>query len=129
MTADQPEVVLDGALAKISVGSEPGLVSGCSPGEAPNVGVGLAGISRGAINGILEEHPIDPSAARVGNPLVVDAGNGEATGELDLGDILNCGEEVLGCAININVSGQVRWLNGVGSSPRPSEVVRSRDWW
>ena len=127
MTADQLEVVLDGALARSGVGTEPGLVSGCAARDTRNVRVGIIGVYLGAINGVLEEDTVNPRAALEGGPFVVDAGNGEVTGELNLGNILNCGVEVLGGAIRIDVDEQVRRLDGVGSSAGPSKVVCSRN--
>ena len=66
-------------------------------------------------------------AAHVGDPFIVDAGYGEVTRELDLGEILNSGIQVLGGAIGVYVGEQVRRLDGVVSSARLSEVVGSRD--
>lgn len=55
------------------------------------------------------------------------AGDSEITGELNLSGILNGGEEVPGGAVRVNVDEEVRWLNGIVSSTRLSEVVRDGD--
>jgi hypothetical protein len=58
----------------------------------------------------------------------VDAGDSEVTRELNLRRILDSGPEVLGGAVSIDIGEEVRWLDGVVSSARSSEVVRGRDW-
>jgi len=58
----------------------------------------------------------------------VDAGDSKVTRELNLSNILDSGVEVLGGAINIDVGEEVRWLDGVVSSTRLSEVIRGGDW-
>ena len=107
MVADRFEVVPDGILPANVEGAEPGLVSRRGARDTINVSVGLTGVSLGAINGILEEDLFDPRAAREGSPLVVGAGDCEIARELNLSNILNCGVEVLGGAIRIDVDEQV----------------------
>jgi len=102
-----PEVVFDGGPARISVGAEPGPVSARVARHTLSVRVGFAGEGLGTFDGVFEEHPFDPSAAREGSPLIVDAGDSEVAKELDLCNILNGGAEVLEGAIGINVSEQV----------------------
>ena len=125
---DQPEVLLDGALARVSVGTEPGVVSERVPRDALNVIVRVAGVFLGVTSRGHGEHPLGIRAACEGFPLVVDAGDGEVARELNPSNILNSGAEVLGGTVGIDVGEQVRWLDGVGSSARSSKVVRSRDW-
>lgn len=57
------------------------------------------------------------------SPLVVDAGDGGNTGELDLGNGTHGGVEVFGGAIVIDIGEEVRSLDGVLSSARFGEVV------
>ena len=124
---DQPELLLDGALARVSVGTEPGVVSDRVPPNALNVIVRLAGVFLGVTTRGHAEYLLDIRATRVGFPLTVDARDGEVARELNSSNILNSGAEVLGGTVGIDVGEQVRWLDGVGSSARSSKVVRSRD--
>ena len=57
-------------------------------------------------------------AADETNPLLVNAGYGKGTGEVNLSSILNGGIDVLEGAIGIDVGEQVRRLNGVLSGAR-----------
>jgi hypothetical protein len=61
-------------------------------------------------------------------PLVVGMGDSGVTGEVDISSILNSGVGVTGGAISIDINEEVRRFDGVVSSTRLSEVVRSRDW-
>lgn len=128
VTVNQPEVVLDSVLASIGVGAEPGLVSGRGSRDTLNIRVGFAGVYLGTINGVFEEDLLEPSAVIEGSPLIADAGNSEVARERNLCDILDSGVEVLGSAVSIDISEQVRRLDGVGSGAGSSKVVRNRDW-
>ena len=55
---------------------------------------------------------------------MVYAGDGEATRELDLRDMLDGGVDVLGGTVCIEIGEEIRWLDGVGSSARSGKVVR-----
>jgi len=57
----------------------------------------------------------------------VDAGDGEATRELDLKDSLNKGVNFIEEAVNIDVDEQIRRLDGVPSRPGIGEVIGSGD--
>ena len=127
MAVDQLEVVLDGVLARSSVGTEPDLVSVRTARDTLKVRVGLAGVGLCAISGDVKLQLSDRRAEDERSPLVVGAGDGEFTRELELGNILNGGVEVLGCTVSIDVGEQVRWLDGVASMPGFSEVVSSGD--
>ena len=127
MAVDLPEVVFDIGPAKNTVGAEPGLVSVRVARHILNVRVGFAGVGLSTFDSVVEEHLFEPFAVREGSPLIVDAGDSEVARELDTRNILNSGAEVLGDAVGIDVSEQVRRLDGVVSSARSSKVVRSRD--
>ena len=64
-------------------------------------------------------------AAIEANPLLMNAGDGKGTSEVNPSSILNGGIDVLEGPISIDVGEQVRWLDGVLSRTRQSEVVRS----
>jgi len=125
-TVYQPEVVLDSLLAIISVGAEPGLVSGRGFRDTLDIGVGLAGVGLGTIDGVLEEYLFEPFAGN--NLIIADAGDSEVAGELNRCNILNSGVEALGGAVSIDISEQGRCLDGVSSCAGSSKVVCSRDW-
>jgi hypothetical protein len=57
----------------------------------------------------------------------VGAGDSEVPRELDLDNTFNSGVQVLGGPITTNGGEAVRWLDGVVSSARSSEVVGSGD--
>jgi hypothetical protein len=120
---------LDNGLAIFGVGAEPGHVPVRTRRDTSNVSVGVGGQGLGASSGE-PDHPlvVPLPAADVGFPFAVDAGDSEVTREVDLSSILNSGVQVLRGPISIDVSEEVRWLDGVVSSARPSEVVRSGDW-
>ena len=124
---DQLEAVLDGPLARSGVGAEPGNISDRAPRDIPNVPEGVFGIDLGVGSGIVELRFPGRRTTDECGPLGVDAGDSEVSRELDLSGIFNSGEEVLGGAIRIDIGEEVRWLDGVVSSPSSSEVVGSRD--
>ena len=128
MAVDLLEVRLDNDPVNGIVVAEPGPVSTRVAGHTPNVRVGFAGVSLGTLNGVVEEHPLEPFAVREGSPLIADAGDRKVTRELNLCNVLNSGMNVLGGTISIDVSEQGRWLDGVGSSAGSSKVVHNRDW-
>ena len=99
-------MLLDDALARVSVWTEPGVVSGRSARDTLNVRVGIAGVFLGVPNGGFGEHLIDIRATRPGFPFVADAGNGEVTREFNPGNFLNSGVKVLGGAIRIYIGEQ-----------------------
>lgn len=105
-TADQLVVALYGALARRGVGTKPGNESGCAARNTRNVGVGVDGIGLGPGGGGVKSRLLVSRAAVETGPLVVGAGDGEVTGELDL-SILNGGVEVLGGAISTDVGEEV----------------------
>ena len=129
MVLDQLEVALDDALPSSSVGTKPGIVSGRAARVAAKVIVGRDGIGLGASSGGVELRLSECRATDEGSPLGMDVGvgNGEVTGELDLGDVLNSGVEILGTAISVDVGEKVRCLDGVVSGPGFGEVVNSGD--
>ena len=124
---DQPEVILDDGLASSGVGTKPGPVSGRAARDTLKVSIGPPGVGLSVGSGGVELCSSGGRAADEDGPLVVYVGDGEVTGELDLSDILNGGVEALGGAVSIDVGEQVRWLDGVVSSPGLSEVVCSGD--
>ena len=83
----------------------------------------------GGRSGVHEPLLLGRRAAVEADPLLVNAGDGKATREVNLGSILTDGINVLEGAISIDVGEQVRWLDGVLSRARQSEVVRSGNWW
>ena len=123
--ADQPEVLPDDILARIKEGTEPSGVARPAGRDTRKVRVAVIGISLGVRRGTYDQRLPGRSAVDVANPLVVDTGDGEATGEVNLSSVLNGGIDILDGAINIDVGEQVRWLDGVLSRSRQSEVVRS----
>jgi len=70
--ADQPEVVLDDALARRGVGTEPGSVSERATRDTPNVRVGSDGIGLGAGSSSVDLDSPGRRATDEGSPLVVD---------------------------------------------------------
>jgi len=128
VAVDHPEAVFDSAPANSAVGAEPGPVPARVARHTLNLRVGFAGVGLGTINGVFKEHLFEPSAVHEGHiPFVMDAGDSEVARELNPCNILNSGAEVLWGAASIDVSEQVRWLDGVVSSAGSGEVVRSRD--
>lgn len=53
----------------------------------------------------------------------MNTGNGEVSREVNIGGILDGGEEVLGSAVSIDIGKEVRWLDRVIASASSSEVV------
>jgi len=76
MSANQPEVLLDSALARSGVGTEPGGVSGRPTRDTLKIRVSIVGIRLGARNGGVELQLSGRRATDEGSPLVVDAGDG-----------------------------------------------------
>ena len=128
MAVDQPEVLLDGTLARSSVGTEPGLVSVRAARDTLEVRVGPTGVGLGARGSGVELRLSGCRTADEGRPFVVGAGDGKVTRKLDLNDSLNSGEEVIEGAVNIDVGEQVRRLDGVPSRSGLGEVISSGDW-
>ena len=124
---DQLEVALDGVLARSGVGPEPGGVSDSAHRDTRKVRAGIAGINLGASSGSVDLRLPGWRTTNECGPLDVDAGDSEVSREPNLSGIFNSGEEVLGGAIRIDIGEEVRWLDGVVSSPSSSEVVGSRD--
>ena len=118
---DQPEVGLD-CVRVIGIGyTEPGGISerarrSCT--ETHNVIIRLAGITLGVGSGLVDLRLLDERAATVGSPLIVDAGDGECTRQVDINNIFNSGVEIIGSAISVDVGEEVRRLDGVVSSAR-----------
>ena len=123
--ADQLEVVLDEVLASLDVGTEPRGVSTRGARDTLKVRVGLSGKILGGRSGECDPLLHGRRAADETNPLVVDAGDGNDTREVNLSNVLNGGIDVLDGVISTDVGEQVRWLDGVLSRTRWSEVVRS----
>ena len=128
MATNQPEVVLDDVLASSGVGTEPLGVSGRGGRDTLKVRVGVAGIGLGVRNGGADLRLLVRRAVVIGSPLAAETRDGKGTREPNLSNILNGGIEVLEGAISIDIGEQVRWLDGVTSRTRQSEVVRSGDW-
>ena len=130
MAADRLEDGLDGVLV-ICIGcTEPGIIpprAAHALRHTQKVRVRLAGIVLGIGSGVVNRSLPVRHAAVVVSPFVVDAGDSEGTGEVDLSNGLNCGVQVFGRAICIDVGEQVRRLDGIVSSPTFSEVVRGGD--
>ena len=117
-------MVRDGVLASLGVDTEPSGVSRLAARETPHVSVGVSGISLGVHGGGSDLLLPERRAADVSNPVVVDAGDGEGTREVNFRSVRSVGIDVLEGAITIDVGEQVRWLDGVLSRARQSEVVR-----
>jgi hypothetical protein len=127
MTDHQFEVTPDGIQARRVVGAEPTCVPVRATRDARSVGVGVESEGLGTSSGSVELRLRGRRTAVKGGPLAIDTGDGEVTGELDHSNILNGGIQVLGGAVNIDVGEEARWHDGVVSSARSSEVVRSGD--
>ena len=119
----------DGALARTGVYTKPRSVSGPAARDIQKVREGITGICLSMSSGGPDLHLHLRRTADGNEPPVVGTGDSEVARELDLGDILNCGVEVVGGAISIDVGEEVGWLDEVVSSAGLSEVVRGRDWW
>ena len=116
-------MVLDGALAIVNVGAEPGSEPGRVAGNTRNVRVSVGSIALGNGGGVVDFGMLLVRATVKISPLVVDTGDGQFTREIDLCNIPNSGIDVLGGTVSIDVGEEVQWLNGVVSSARSSEVV------
>jgi len=112
----------------IAVLTEPGGESGGGARGTRKVREGVPGIGMSTTNGGGYLGLLVGRAALENSPLVVDAGGREATGELELSGIPNSGVDVLESTIGIDDGEEVRWLDGVLSSPGFGEVVRSSHW-
>ena len=118
-------------LANKTEPAEPGAISGRPSPEKLEVIVGVDSIDLGTEGGHSENLCLVRRAAyeRGHIPPVVDLpGDGEVARELNLSDIINGRVEVLEGAISIDVREKIRRLDGVASSARSSETVRSRYW-
>ena len=60
MAVDLHETGFDIDPPNRTVGAEPGPVSTRLARHTPNVRVGVAGVSLGTVNGVVEEHPLEP---------------------------------------------------------------------
>ena len=105
--ANQPEVILDGILARSGVGTKPGGVSGCAMRDTLDVSVGRVSVVLSISGGGVDQRLSWQRAIDVGSPLVLDVENGEVAGELDHSNVLGGGVEVLGVAISIDVGEKV----------------------
>ena len=94
MAADRLEDGLDGVLV-ICIGcTEPGIIptrAAQARRHTQKVRVGLAGIVLGVGSGIVDRSLLVRHAADIASPFVVDAGDSEGTGEVDLSNVLNGG--------------------------------------
>lgn len=124
IATDQPEVVLDDGRAIIGVITKPGSVSIRVFRGKQKGSVGVGSISLGITGGSVDRRLLLWRAAIV-SPLLVDAGDGKVSGELNLSGILNSGEEVSGGVVGIDVDEVVRWLDEIVSRASWSEVIRS----
>ena len=115
----------DDVPARSKEGTEPSGVSRPAGRDTCKVRVAVSGIGLGVRSGSFDQRLPGRSAADEANPLVVDGGEGKATREVNLSSVLNGGVDILDGAIGIDVGEQVRWLDGVLSRARQSEVVRS----
>lgn len=66
---------------------------------------------------------VEPSPLVVGPP----GDSSLEARELDLGNTLDSGVQVLGGSLSVDASEVVRWFNGVLSGTRLGEAVRSED--
>ena len=128
---DPQEVVLDDC-REITKRAEPTTVSIRGALETPDIIIGLISIGFGTVGGLDDIRYIIcravPKLEAV--PLVVaPPGDSEVARELNLDDTHNSRVEVLECATSIDVGEQIRRFDGVVSSTRASEIVRSRHWW
>ena len=128
---DCREVVLDAFLAIISISTEPGNVSGRGAPDEFDVRVSAIGVEVGVGgSGANKRLLVRRAASKLGIPLVVGTpGDSKNIGKLDLSDILNGRVDIIEGTIGIDVGEEVRRFDGVVSSTRPSEIVRSRHWW
>ena len=119
---------LDGVFATVSVVTEPGGVVVVATRKPLDVLEGQVGVVLGFINGGLYSRLLGCRvAAGEDNLPLENMGNGEVTRELNLGDTLNIGTEVLGGVVGIYIGKEVRWFDRVISSTGFGEVVRSGD--
>ena len=130
VTANQLEVAPDHVLASTVVGTKPGGVSGGATQDPRNVQEGVPDIELGVSDSGVKQQLLVGRTAVKASPLVVDTRGSlrEATRELHLSGIPNSGVEVLGGTISIDVGEKVRWFDGVLSSARLGEVIRSGHW-
>ena len=120
---------MDEVPASLVVGTEPGGVSSRAVRETQKVSVCAYGMTLGGRSGVYELLLLGRRAAAEADSLLVNAGDGKGTSEVNLGSILTDGIDVLEGPISIDVGEQVRWLDGVLSRTRQSEIVRSGNWW
>ena len=126
------EDVQDSLLARLSVRTEPVRVSGCGRCDRFEVEIGILNIIITPDGGFedtlrlapcaVSEHDALPSA--IGTP-----GDSEVSGELYLSNTFYSCVEVLEGTASTDVREEVRRFDGVASSARASEIVRSRHWW
>ena len=119
----------DGALARASIYTKPRSVSGPAARDIQKVREGIAGICLSMSSGDPDLHLHLRRTADGDKPPIVGTGDSKVAREVHLSNILNCGVEVVGGAISIDVGEEVGWLDEVVSSAGLSEVVRGRDWW
>ena len=119
----------DSALPMTDGYTKPRSVSGTALRGIHKVGEGFTGICLSTSSGNPELELHLRRAADGGEPPFVGTGDSKVAREVHLSNILNCGVEVVGGAISIDVGEEVGWLDEVVSSAGLSEVVRGRDWW
>jgi len=120
--------MFDIGLETLVVFTEPGGESGRATRDTHNVRVSVAGHGLGTTNGSGYLRLLVGRAAHEIGPLVVDAGGREVAGELDLSGTPNSGVDVFGSTIGVDDGEEVRWLDGVLSSPGFGEVIRFGHW-
>ena len=119
---------LDFVLVILVVFTEPGGVSGRATRDTRNVRVSVAGIGLGTTDGSGYLRLLVGRATIKTSPLVVDTGGREVTGAFDLSGIPISGENVLGSTIGIDDGEEVRWPDGIPSSPGFGGVIRFGHW-
>lgn len=129
IAVDRPEPVLDGALARIGVGTEPELVSGRDLRQRRDVIIGVVRMFLGSGSGGGNHPLVVRRAALVVTSLVVNTGDGKIARKLDLSNILNSCVEVFEGSVSVEVGEQVRRFDGIVSSAGSSEVVGIGHWW
>jgi len=118
------EGFLGDGFSKKGVSTEPGRVyaRGVPIVDPIKVCFGDRGIDLGKDNGEGDTKLLVFRAVYGGTPLVEDTGDSKATREPNLSNIHNSGVKVFEDAMNIDVGEEIRWLYGVVSGARSSEV-------
>ena len=126
MAGDQLVVVPDGIPPPSVEGTEPTGESGRGAVNTLNIREGGGGVVLGATGRGVDLRLLFSRAAVEAGPLE-DARNSEGTREVHSSNILNGGVELVDVAIGVDEGEAGRWLDGVSSSTRSSEVVRGGD--